>query len=80
MLRFYIFSPCSVNSSVKLTFFISLHAANTQLDISKNDFIKPSFNHAKIIFPSEFLFSFSIRLSNPYFVNVSKKKTYEPVY
>ena len=56
-------SPCSVDSSVKKV--ISSHATNTQLDISKKVFIKPSFNHAKIIFPSvAFLFSLSIYYSN----------------
>ena len=55
------FSSCSVKHSEKSRFGISSHAINTQLDIFKRDFTKPSFKHAKIIFPSvAFLYSLSI--------------------
>ena len=48
MIRFHMFSLCSVYSSLKLRFVILSQSTNTQLDISERDFIKPPFNNAKI--------------------------------
>ena len=58
---FICFHPVALNVALKWRFGISSHAIKTQLEIFKTDFTKPSFKHAKVIFPSAaFLYSLSI--------------------
>ena len=58
---FICFHLVALTVALKLRFAISSHAINTQLDIFKRDFTKPSFKHAKKnIFRSvAFLYSLS---------------------
>ena len=58
---FVCFHLVAYNVALKCRFGVSSHAINTQDEIFKRDFTKPSFKHAKIIFLSvAFLYSLSI--------------------
>ena len=63
---FYVFKCfhlVALNVALKSRFGISSQATNTQLEIYKRYFTKPSFKHAKNIFSSvAFLYSLSIHL------------------
>ena len=61
ILRFHMFSSCSVKCSVKMTFWYFITCCKYLIRNFKGDFTKPSFKHAKIKFLSvAFLYSLSI--------------------